>query len=278
MVEFAVDEGVEQKPDAKIEDKIEKEIETEKKPDSKEDVQATVEELATGLGWNDDFKGEGKVSAADYIRKSRDIQDTMRTHIKDQKKQNSDLAQSVKDLKVHNETVYKVEISKLKTELKGLKEQKKEAIEDGDVAKVDELDEQIDGVKEAMVKPKEKAPVNLEYEDWVKENLWYKTDSEMATYADAIADQNEGAPFKRVADLIGKKMKEMFPDKFKESETHVKKTQASPVEGAIKKSTTTKFTKADLSDSQRSTMAQFVKMGATTEAQYIKDIATLQEV
>jgi hypothetical protein len=277
-MEFEVEEDVKVE-EPKIEPKeTPKEVKAEEKitePKPKESEPNEIETLATEMGWRPNGKDkEGKtVDAETYIRKGRDIQDTMRGHIKDQKQQLTDLGHSISDLKVHNEQVYKAEVTKLKTELTSLKKEKKAAVEDGNVAKVDELDERIDDVKEAMIKPEpqETSTENPEFNEWAKTNTWYKDDPEMAAYADTIADKHTGAPFKRVAALVMKQVKEMFPDKFLEP----KKPAASPVEGATKKTITTKFTKTDLTENQKSTMKQFVRLGIMTEKAYIEDISKL---
>ena len=225
-----------------------------------------IEELATEIGWRPD----GELDAKAYILKSRDIQDTMREHIKTQKKQLGELGSSVAELKTHNELVYKAELKRKDAEINQLKKERKEAIEDGDVEKVEELDGQIDGLKDEISKPKQ-APVNSEFDKWVEKNKWYTEDAEMKEAADKIADENEGAPFKTVARLVGLEIKEKFPNKFKS-----KTIPASPVEGAGKRTATGKFTRADLTDSQKTIMNQFVRQGIMTEKQYISDIATQQ--
>ena len=253
------------------EEKVEEKIEPE--PEKSEPTE--IETLATEMGWRPDGKDkEGKtVDAITYIRKGRDIQDTMRGHIKDQKQQLGDLGRSIDELKLHNKQVYKAEVTKLKTELTALKKEKKAAVEDGDVERVDELDEKIDGVKEAIdePEPQETSTENPEFDKWIKTNAWYRDDSEMAAYADTIAIKHDGAPFKRVAALVTKQVKELFPEKFKESE----KPKPSPVEGATRKTVTTKFTKADLTENQKSIMKQFVRQGIMTEKAYISDISKL---
>jgi len=245
-----------------------KEATTEAATEEENPEQGEVETLASEIGWRPD----GELNAKDYILKSKDIQTTMRTHIKDQKSQLEGLGSAVKELKTHNERVYKAEVKQLKTELSALKAKKKDAIEEGDVEAVDKLDDEIDGVKEAMSEPKKTDAGSPEFDAWVADNDWYVKDSEMAEYADKIADDNVGAPFKRVTALIGRKVKEMFPDKF-EKETSRK---SSPVEGAGKRIASSSFTESDLTSSQKSVMKQFIQQGIMTKAAYIKDIATTQ--
>lgn len=241
-----------------------------------------VEILAKEMGWQpkDNFKGDGDnyVDAEQYIRKGQDIQDNMRKSLKDQKQQLSDLAGSLKELQSHNERVYKAEVTQLKKELSDLTQQKKEAIQDGNVEKVGEIDEQIDSVKESMVPPAKtdtSAKVGGDFEVWVKDNKWYESDKEMSAYADSLADKHEGAPFARVAALVTKQVKEMFPDKFPSSAKRQEVSTAPRVEAGTRKAMTTKFTKSDLTDSQKSIMQQFVKQEIMSEKQYIEDIATI---
>lgn len=252
------------------------EPEPKKEPDEKvEPNEDKVEALAKEMGWQpkDNFKGEEYVDAAEYIRKGQDIQDGMRKSLKDQKKQLSDMSSSISELKQHNERVYKAEVSQLKKELSDLAKQKKTAIEDGDVDKVGELDEQMDTVKESMEPPEkpEKAETTPEFEDWVGENDWYLKDAEMAAYADTLSDQYKGAPFSRMSALVTKQVKEMFPDKFSQKKSE--RTPISRVEGGDRKPPSIKFTKSDLTDSQKSIMSQFVRQGIMSEKQYIEDIA-----
>lgn len=238
-----------------------------------------VEALAEEMGWRpkENFNGDEAdfVGAAQYIRKGQDIQDGMRKSLKDQKQQLSDMSVSLTELKQHNERVFKAEVGQLKKELNDLTHQKKAAIQDGNVPLVDELDEQIDTVKESMVPPEKVVTANPEggdFDDWVKDNDWYNSDKEMATYADSVADSHKGAPFVRVAALVSRRVKEMFPDKFPAPRTN-NAPNASRVEAGGRRATAGKFTKSDLSDSQKSIMQQFVRQGIMTEKQYVEDIA-----
>lgn len=258
-----------------------------------------VEELASKLGWSADHKSENFVDAETYILRSREIQDSMRDHNRDLKSQLNDLQGSVEALKSHNERVYKTEITKLQSQLDSLNNEKDAAIEMADKDKVNQLDKQIDAVKRTLSEPEPKpAPpsTNPVYDDWVKDNSWYVTDNEMATYANTVAQQYAGAPADRVYALVRQRVAEVWPEKFEEvkpvtekqtpleqvaTETKQPKTAkpiapASPVEGATNSGATPSFTKADLTDDQRKIMNDFVRLKVMTEDQYIADIAKLQ--
>jgi len=265
-------------------EKIETDADDEKKQeeiktgdDQEEDE---VEILAKEMGWRPEGKGKDgeTVDAATFIRKGQNIQDSMRKSLKEQKRQLSDMASNITELKQHNERVYKAEVANLKKELTSLAAEKKEAIADGDVEKVDEIDERIDVVKESIAepehKPKETQNDNPDFDEWVKDNPWYQTDTEMARYADSIANENKELSFKRASALATKRVKEAFPDKFV-----TKKTETiDRVESSGRRSSAGKFTEADLTDGQKSVMKQFVKQGIMTKKQYIDDIAITQSV
>lgn len=250
----------------------------------------SVESLATQLGWNPNYQGDGAVDAATYILRSKDIQESMKTHNKDLKKQLNTLLGSVEALKEHNERVYKADVKRMEAEISALKKQRKEAIELADVAKVEEIEEQISGIQNdlSVVKKGDVTPpagTNPIYDEWVAENKWYLENDEMAQYADTVAKEYEGAPAARLFKLVTKKVKEVFPEAF-EVTPQVKEPiggkkpigPKSPVEGGNNSAKgASNFTKADLSPDQLQIMRQFVQGGIMTEQQYINDIAKMQE-
>lgn len=257
----------------------------------------TLEEIATELGWKPDHEGENFVDAKTYILRSREIQDSMRDHNKDLKSQLQTIQGSVDALKEHNERVYKAEVSRMQTEIDRLRKERKAAIEMADVDKVEELDTELDTITKTLSEPRKQAApvVNPVYDDWVKDNEWYLTNEEMATYADTIAHQYAGAPLPRLYALVRNKVAEVFPEAFEPAGKTAANAQpgtlanpggkapvkavgpASPVESGRQQSQAKTFTKADLTSDQVSIMNQFVKSGIMTEKQYISDLAKLQE-
>lgn len=259
----------------------------------------SIEEIAAELGWKPDHTGENYVDAKTYILRSREIQDSMRDHNKDLKNQLQALQGSVDALKEHNERVYKAEVNRMQGEIDRLRKARKEAIELADVAKVEEIDSELDNIQKTLSEPRtNNSPVvNPVYDEWIKDNQWYLTNEEMATYADTVAHQYAGAPLPRLYALVRNKVAEVFPEHFEKTpksgesrtlenppqkaKTESTKTKpvgpASPVESGRKAGETKTFTKADLSPEQLSIMNQFVKSGIMTEKQYISDLAKLQE-
>jgi hypothetical protein len=254
----------------------------------------TIEEIAAQLGWKPDHTGENFVDASTYILRSKEIQNSMKDHNKDLKNQLHNLQGSVDALKEHNERVYKAELNRMEGEIARLKKERKAAIETADVDKVDELDQAITGLEKNLNEPKpaSRPATNPIYDEWVKDNAWYLTNNEMATYADTVAQQYAGAPLERLYPLVRQKVAEVFPEQFQQTPSAQPGTlanpgkagkqvkpvgPASPVERGKKGGQQTSFTKADLTPDQLSIMNQFVKSGIMTEDQYIKDIAKLQE-
>lgn len=266
----------------------------------------TIEDLAAQLGWRADHQGEGAVDAATYILRSKEIQSSMRDNNRDLKNQLTTLQGSVDALQQHNEAVYKADLKAKEAEINKLKAEKRAAVELADAAKVEELDNQIDELKDQVKAPAPepaRPATNPVYDEWVKNNQWYLTDDAMANYADIVAQQYVGAPLERIYPLITQKVAEVFPDKFETPAAQPAAAQpalanlnqnatatadtaapakanpvgpASPVEAPKAAAPVKGFTKADLSQDQLNIMNQFVKSGIMTEEQYIKDIEKLQ--
>lgn len=291
-VEESSVEGIDDKSLEQLDEEVPaKETPTEDTP--KTDV--SIEDLATQIGWNPNYAGEDKVDAATFILKSREIQETMRDHNKELREQLSNMQGSIEALKSHNERVYQADVKRMQAEIDDLKRQRKEAIELADVAKVDELDKQISDKQRDLSKPaiEEPTPRNEIYEDWIKDNQWYLTDPEMATYAEVVAQQYEGVPLNRIYNLIRRKVEEVFPEKFEketknENATNLENLKtptnkkkpigpSSPVESPTNPGNKKNFTEADLTPEQKTIMNQFVKTGVMTKEQYVADIAKMQE-
>lgn len=260
----------------------------EDKSDPVETSQA-VKDIATQLGWREEFIGADAVDAATYILRSKDIQKSMSQHNKDLKGQLNALDGSVDALKKHNETVYKAEVKRLNGEINSLKAERRAAIELADVGKVEEIDSQIDDIQKDIDDSKPEITQKTDnpvYDEWLEENEWYTDDDEMAKFADTVAQQYVGAPLERIYALVRNRVEEVFPDRFEEvvSNFNVPEKQVtnpvgpkSPVESSSAKGAEGSFTKADLTPSQVTTMKQFVQMGIMTEDAYVKDIAKMQE-
>lgn len=262
---------------------------TDKAQETAEGV--SVEELAKELGWTpkDDFKGnkDDYVDAATYIRRSKDITEAKNNQIGSLKKQLKDISAVVNELKTHNERVYRTEVRRLEGELNTLKAERRVAISDGDVDKVEEIEKKINelhtdanqALNDAKGNNHPDPDSNTDWVEWKKSNGWYGEDDEMTQFADNFAKRYEGVDFKRVLKIVRTEVERVFPEKFDKDDKPSNKAASNPVEpGTRKAATKTRFTKADLTPAQRAIMGKFVRQGVMTEEAYIKDLATMGEL
>ena len=264
--------------DEPIEEAIEQ-TEVESEPERQEaggivdESPEKVKELARGMGWIDpkNFKGDPDryVDAETYIRKTHDVNQGLRKQIKE-------ITSVVSELKTHNERVYKAELKRLESEIADLKAQRRSAIEDGDVDRVEKIEKQIDEVKaSADIRPPTQQ-ANPAWEEWVEANPWYDSDKDMRKFADEAGKEYEGLPFEKILKLVRKDVMAEFPEKFEKPER--KRPGASPVESGTRRTAGRTKTKADLNSEQRKIMSDFVRHGVMTEAEYIADMVKRGEI
>lgn len=251
----------------------------------KDETPDIVKELARELGWNDKFDGDPSeyVDAATYIRRSKEINEAKRSQISGLKKQLKEINNVVSELKTHNERVYKAEVKRLTQELDGLKAQRRAAIEDGDVDRVEKIEKQMAETHELVTesKPAAEKVSDTVWSEWVEGNPWYKEDDEMRAFADKAGLEYEGLPFDKILKHVLKDVKAEFPEKFGgvKAKATEKKPAISPVEsGSRKISSGRTKTESDLTPAQRSVMNQFVRQGVMTKAEYIADLVKVGEL
>ena len=105
----------------------------EKKEEVIDDApQETVEDVAKQLGWNENFDGDGALSAKEFILNSRKIMDSQNKKNRHLATQLNELTGTIEHIKAHNEAVYKAEVSRLNNELEDLRAQRETAIGEGD--------------------------------------------------------------------------------------------------------------------------------------------------
>ena len=159
-----------------------------------------------------------------------------------------------------------------------LREQKKEAIAQGDGEKVLEIDDAIDELKTARQEEKETkaAPYqqpDAQFVEWSTENQWYVNDSELKAEADligqAIKTRQPGLVGKDFLNEVAKRVKKMYPEKF----TNTNRNRPSPVEGVATNPAGKKMGKTfnDLPAEAREACQKFEKSGLLTREQYLKE-------
>lgn len=239
-----------------------------------------IDVVAKKMGWDPEYKGENAKTAEEFILYSREIMDGMSKRVRNQSKQIGDLNYAMGELKSHNEAVYQAEVSRLKRELKELKEKRKEAVTDGDNERVAFLDEQIKEINSvpAPKKPDTPPPLPDGFEEWNETNQWFGTDTELTQTADNMFEELKrddpvfrALPYKRKLKKIESLIKNEFPEKF---ESEKKPTPpAGGVESGGKKAAKSKvYTLADLPDDLKKTAKIFERQGVMSVKDYIADL------
>jgi hypothetical protein len=261
---------------------------------TEESAQPTVEDIAKDLGWKsqDEFQGndETYVDPATYIRRSKDIQQSMSQHLKDNRRKMDQMERGISDLHNHYEQVSKAQIAKQQKEIVRLRKEKREAIEEGDADRVDEIESEMldkyDSMDASQPIPAmpEPDPRDVdEFDGWRSKNDWYKVkggdgDQDMTAYADKLANlpEYDALPYQRKLATVTELVKKAFPDKFQgTAQSRPTSNSVEAPRGAPGKRV---FSKRDLSSDQQSIMSNFVKRGIMTEKQYIADLAEIGEL
>lgn len=252
--------------------------EVEEQSEETKQSESEIERIAVGMGWQKNYKGDPDkfVDAETYIRRTHDVNSSLRKQLKE-------IGNVVNELKSHNERVYKAEVRRLEGEIATLKAERRTAIENGDVDRVDELDKKIDESKAAVDEGRvaiQTAPTNNPvWDEWLEENGWYNSDKEMKRYADNMANEYDGLPFPKILKLVKKDVMAEFPDKFATKTASKKATPGATVEGAAKR-TASKTSASDvkLTDAQKKAMKDFEALGVMTRDEYIADLKKMGEI
>jgi hypothetical protein len=200
---------------------------------------AAVEAEATKMGWTpkDQFKGDpAKWRPADeFVERGKNMLPIVQATVKRQEKQIEELTRTVKDFTEH---MTKTEQRAYDRAMADLKAQRKDAIAAGDGEAFEKVDEAITDLQKEVdakaAKAKTSAPAAQDdpvYSEWEGRNKWL-ADERMAEYAEFAANsmrsRGEKAQGAEFLDLVTKKVKEQFPDKF----TNPRRESAPSVEGA----------------------------------------------
>ena len=153
------------------------------------------------------------VDAKTFYERGTEILPIVKQQLRAEREKVEKIQQDVLLFKQHLEKTSKAE---LEAKIKELREQKKEAIDNADGAKVVQLDEQIDKLKETKVETS--TPVHPAFPTWLKENPWYQADSELKAEADGIAIglAQRGIQGQALFDAVTERIQKLFPDKFEE--------------------------------------------------------------
>lgn len=238
----------------------------------------SVEDLARSQGWVpiEEFSGDKSkyVSAETFVAKGELID-----RIEQLGKKLKDSEKTIKMLSEHHS---KVKESEFKRAVAFLKQQKKQAYENGDVDRILELDDKIAEVRETQKTQKQQEEIDEApeshpaFQSWVSENKWYETDSEMRadadTFGEAYARNNKDKTPAEVLEYVTKKIKKAYPEKF----TNPNRNKPTGVEGGSGTRQGSSRDTFSLTEEETRVMNTFVRNGVMTKEDYLKEVKAMR--
>jgi len=226
-----------------------------------------AEQAARKQGWTpkEEFKGEEErwVDAETFVERGKEINSILRKNNERLEEKLERMDASVKKFTKYHEATEKRAYEKAKIDLE---KQAFKAVEDGDVEAYTEIKGQQDALIEPVVEPVNND--DHQFDDWVSENAWYKTDPELQAMADGLGKffADQGLSGKTLYDAVGKKVMERAPDKFGKKDNMPNVEEGRPPQSTGGKSF------SDLPKEAQQMCREFVKdIPGFTEKQYLKD-------
>ncbi len=203
--------------------------------------------------------------------------------LRNQAKELNETKNALQYVSVKNKEVYEKGYS---AALAQLRTEKRAALAEGDLVKVDQLEEKIDETKEqlAAVKatPIPKAnTVDPEHAEWLEQNSWYNQPV-MQKFADALAIEyirvnNGGVSAAQVRDFVSKEVRKEFAHKFQPKTKGAPDPDGEGRGGASDRANTgskldSKLTqaKSSMSEQERSIMKTMMKSAGLSEKEYLQ--------
>lgn len=252
-----------------------------KEPDAPEapEVELTpIQAKAIEQGWKpkDQFEGpeEEFIDAPEFVRRGE-----LFSKIEHQSREMKAMKQALEALRQHNT---KIEASAYDRALKDLKAQRKQALREGEVDLVDEIEEKIEEAQteRARIAREAQVPVVQEVDPgfaaWVEKNSWYAKDVAMQAVADRVGLEaaRRGLPQADVLRKVEEEVRAAFPHKFVNPRSS-RPTAVEPASRGGKSVATGADTQLD--EVERAIMRKIVKTGVMTEAEYKAQLKKAKE-
>lgn len=236
------------------------------------------EDKARAKGWKpkEEFEGDTAdwVSAEEFVKR-----EPLFDRIRNQSKELKELRRTVEEMaKFHHQSV-KVAVDR---EIRALQAQKREAIELGDVQKVEAIDDAIQKQKaELPPAPKAGSDMPEEMTTWLERNAWFKTNADMRDFAAAHNEmylKRHPGELQKALEETEKATKKAFPEHFAPKE-NPNKEKPSAVEGAAPRGNgQAKYSESRLSADQRRVFQQYKKAGVMDIEEYCKSLEQIGEL
>ena len=226
-------------------------------------------------GWvpQEEYSGPADkwVDAETFVKKGKEINALLRKDNDFLKRELAELKTTVQEFSKYHAETEKRAYEKAMTDLR---QQKKEAISQGDGDRVLEIDDAIDELKQAKPTPKVVAPQpDPSFVEWTEDNRWYNSDTQLKMEADMIGEvikrQNPMLVGMEFLNEVTTRVKRMYPEKF----NNVNRTKPSPVEGNSPAGVGKKGGKSfnDLPQEAKEACLKFEKTKLLTREQYVKE-------
>jgi hypothetical protein len=253
---------------------IHNEVVSDNTPDVVADPHETV---ARKNGWRPQEEWSGDPDKW-YDAKTFNMRGELLKEIKSSHEQLNELKTTVKTIFSQHE---KAREAGYKQALEELKQQKKQALLDGDVERVLELDDKIDETKEEFKAVKqevkeEKQQVHPAFAQWVGQNDWYAKDVAMHDFADKAGilyrQTNPTGSFEDLLEYVSSEVKKNFPDRFGGNQKRQPTVEAGNNAGALRGSKG--LSVSDLSEDEKKVMKTMLRISpGMTEQEYLKQLS-----
>ena len=232
-------------------------------------------DAAKKQGYNENFEGEGKKTPKEFLEVGLNHNHVLKERNDKLSGQVEVLTSQIGQLKTNMQKLVQFqEDQKKKAVEKAVRElnkQRKEAIEESDVERVEEIDKEIKAHEKV-----EESMDNAILSTWMEDNQWYTADPLMGMVADRIFDQlaatkkfgNDEAGYKSALSEVESKIKELYPEKFRNPN---KDKPADVAGGRPSPEKSSKKTYADLPPEAKAACDQFVAEGIMKKEEYVKN-------
>lgn len=244
----------------------------ETSPEQEQEIEYTPTQLkALDQGWKpkDQFDGleDEFIDAPEFVRRGE-----LFSKIETQSKELKAVKRALEDFRVNQSKVREQAVDRA---LKNLKQERRDAIAEGDTDKAFALEDEYDNVAAEKIKIAQEVArpavqeVNPEFADWTNTNSWYEKDTVMRAAADAIGFDlaRGGMTPSQVLKEVAKEIRKEFPHKF----NNPKASRAGTVESSSRTGTSN-VKDIELSDVETMIMKRLVERGDMTAAEYKKQI------
>jgi hypothetical protein len=238
-----------------------------------------IEQRAMEMGWRpkEEFSGDEDdfIDAKEFVRRK-----PLFDKIEHQSKELKDVKKILRSLQDHHVKLKETEFNRA---VEYLKAQKKEALSDGNLDLVVELDDKLVDIRaaqkaaiaaEVQVKPNQPHP---DFVSWVDKNTWYAQDNQLRSFADNLgiqyAEENPELSPKDVLKYVSDRVRRAFPEKFQ----NPNRTKPAPVDGGSPVAKPTKSSDTfQLTEEEERVVKSFVRAGIMSREDYVKELKAMR--